>query len=153
VGVARQATSCSSADPLELTGKLPLCLRHEGIRLSASAGHDLRIDFTRRGLQNAQCERCKVLNEGGGSAEMHEDALVMLDLAVKGAGESPYEEPERVRDLLYAMAQVARKRRDGALGTSLEEAFGALGIDYRTAIARAPPPGSGSSTRSPRPTG
>ena len=72
-------------------------------------------------------------------AEVHEDALVMLDSAVKAAGESPYEDPERVRDLLYAMAQVARKRRDGALGTSLKEAFGGLGIDYRTAIAQSTP--------------
>jgi hypothetical protein len=37
------------------------------------------------------------------------------------------------------MARVARRRRDGVLGTSLREAFGDLGIDYRAAIASSTP--------------
>ncbi len=73
-----------------------------------------------------------VVREAG---ESHADALVVLDSALASADASPYEDPERVRAILDAMARVARRRRDGALGTSLREAFGDLGIDYRGAIA------------------
>ncbi len=69
-------------------------------------------------------------------AETHSDALVFLDAAFSSASDSPYEDPERVRAILEAMARVARRRRDGALGTSLREAFADLGIDYRPAIAK-----------------
>lgn len=72
-------------------------------------------------------------------SESHADALVLLDSAYDAAAESPYEDPERVRAILDAMARVARRRRDGALGTSLREAFADLGIDYRGAIARSTP--------------
>jgi hypothetical protein len=72
-------------------------------------------------------------------AETHADALVFLDSAYRAAAESPYEDPERVRAVLEAMARVARRRRDGVLGTSLREAFNDLGIDYRGAIARSTP--------------
>lgn len=37
------------------------------------------------------------------------------------------------------MARVARKRRDGLLGTGLREAFAELGVDYRPTIARTTP--------------
>lgn len=73
------------------------------------------------------------------AAETHSDALVFLDSAYDSAAESPYEDPERVRAILDAMARVSRQRRDGVLGTSLREAFGDLGIDYRGAIARSTP--------------
>ena len=73
------------------------------------------------------------------AAEAHADALVFLDASYKAAGESPYEDPDRVRAILDAMARVARRRRDGVLGTSLREAFSDLGIDYRAAIARTTP--------------
>ncbi len=73
------------------------------------------------------------------SAESHADTLVFLDSAHHSAAESPYEDPERVRAILDAMARVARRRRDGVLGTSLREAFGDLGIDYRSGIARSTP--------------
>jgi hypothetical protein len=72
-------------------------------------------------------------------AESHADALVFLDSAHAAAEQSPYEDPERVRAILDAMAHVARRRRDGMLGTSLREAFGDLGIDYRGTIARSTP--------------
>ena len=68
-------------------------------------------------------------------AASHSDALLMLDSTVESARESPYEDPERVRAILEAMARVARRRRDGLLTTSLREAFADLGIDYRGAIA------------------
>src|SRR5690606_33332686 len=70
------------------------------------------------------------------AAEAHPDALLFLDTAYDSAAASPYEDPERVRAILDAMARVARRRSDGSLGTSLREAFAELGIDYRPAIAR-----------------
>ena len=73
------------------------------------------------------------------AAEAHPDALVFLDASYKSAESSPYEDPDRVRAILEAMARVARRRRDGVLGTSLREAFNDLGIDYRAAIARGTP--------------
>ena len=73
------------------------------------------------------------------SAESYSDALVFLEPAYGSAANSPCEDPERVRAILEAMARVARRRRDGQLGTSLREAFGDLGIDYRAGIARSTP--------------
>lgn len=70
------------------------------------------------------------------AAEVHSDALMFLDSAYDAARQSPYEDPERVRAVLEAMARVARRRRDGVLGTSLREAFADLGIDYRAGIAK-----------------
>ena len=73
------------------------------------------------------------------AAEAYSDALVFLDASYQAARHSPYEDPDRVRAILEAMARVARRRRDGVLGTSLREAFSDLGIDYRAAIARNTP--------------
>jgi hypothetical protein len=73
------------------------------------------------------------------AAETYSDALVFLDSAFTAASDSPYEDPERVRAILEAMGRIARRRRDGLLGTSLREAFSDLGIDYRGAIARTTP--------------
>jgi len=70
------------------------------------------------------------------AAEMWSDALIFLDEAYTSASDSPYEDPERVRAILEAMAQVARRRRDGSLGTTLRESFADFGIDYRPSIAR-----------------
>jgi hypothetical protein len=70
------------------------------------------------------------------AAEAYSDALVVLESAFTAAADSPYEDPERVRAVLEAMARMARRRRDGQLGTSLRDAFNDLGIDYRGAIAR-----------------
>lgn len=69
------------------------------------------------------------------AAETHSGGLLVLDSAVAAAAGSPYEDPERVKAILDAMAAVARKRADGTLGTSLREAFNDLGIDYRAAIS------------------
>jgi hypothetical protein len=65
--------------------------------------------------------------------------LLILASAYDAAAASPYEDPERVRAILEATARVARRRRDGELGTSLREAFADLGIDYRPGIARSTP--------------
>jgi len=70
------------------------------------------------------------------ATESHADALVFLESAYASALDSPYEDPERVRAIIEAMAGVARRRRDGMLGSSLREAFGDLGLEYRAAIAR-----------------
>lgn len=71
----------------------------------------------------------------GTAAETHSEALLFLDSALAAAADSPYEDPERVKAILDAMARVARKRADGTLGTSLREAFNDLGIDYRASIS------------------
>jgi hypothetical protein len=75
----------------------------------------------------------------GDAAEAYVDALVFLEAASASAADSPYEDPERVHAILEAMARVARRRRDGLLGTSLREAFADLGIEYRSAIAKTTP--------------
>ena len=64
----------------------------------------------------------------------HGDALLVLDAAERAAADSPYEDPERVGIILDAMAEVARRRQEGALGTPLRVAFRELGIDYRGGI-------------------
>lgn len=65
----------------------------------------------------------------------HGDALLLLDAAERAAADSPYEDVDRVAVVLDAMAIVARRRQEGALGISLREAFREMGIDYRGAIA------------------
>lgn len=69
------------------------------------------------------------------AATSHADALLVLESAERAAERSPYEDPERLAVILDAMAQVARRRQSGALGTSLREAFRELGIDYRGGIS------------------
>lgn len=69
------------------------------------------------------------------AAVSHGDALLILESAERSAAESPYEDPERVAVILDAMAIVARRRQEGALGMSLKEAFRELGIDYRGGVS------------------
>lgn len=69
------------------------------------------------------------------AAEAHPDALLILEPAERVAERSPYQDPERLAVILDAMAQVARRRQEGGLGTSLREAFRELGIDYRGGIS------------------
>lgn len=69
------------------------------------------------------------------AAERHGDALLILPSAVEAAGKSPYEDPERIREILRAMATVSRRRQEGALGTGLKEAFEEYGVDYRGGIS------------------
>lgn len=73
------------------------------------------------------------------AGEQHADALVLLPEAERSASDSPYEDPERVRDILDAMALVARRRQEGRLGKSLREAFREIGVDYRGGIASSTP--------------
>lgn len=65
------------------------------------------------------------------AAASYPDELLILENAERSARESPYDDPDRVAVILDAMAQVARRRQAGALGTSLREAFREFGIDYR----------------------
>jgi len=69
------------------------------------------------------------------AAATHGDALLLLDAAERAAADSPYEDVDRVAVVLDAMAVVARRRQEGALGISLREAFREMGIDYRGAIS------------------
>ncbi len=69
------------------------------------------------------------------AATSHSDALLILEAAERSAVDSPYEDPERLAVVLDAMAAVARRRMEGALGSSLRTAFRELGIDYRGGIA------------------
>jgi hypothetical protein len=80
--------------------------------------------------------RVSLLDVVQSSAEAHAGVLVFLDSAFASATDSPYEDPERIRAILDAMARVSRMRMAGELGMSLRDAFGDLGIDYRAAIAR-----------------
>jgi hypothetical protein len=73
------------------------------------------------------------------AAERHADALLILSSAEDAARQSPYEDPERVREILRAMAAVSRRRQDGSLGTGLKEAFEAFGVDCRGGIASSTP--------------
>jgi hypothetical protein len=63
------------------------------------------------------------------------ETLLILDSAERGAAESPSEDLERVSSVLDAMADVARRRADGALGMTLRDAFRDLGVDYRGGIS------------------
>jgi hypothetical protein len=73
------------------------------------------------------------------ASESHADVLEFLDSASSSAAQSPYEDPERVRAIFDAMALVGRRRQEGALGTSLKDAFADLGVDYRAGISRHTP--------------
>jgi hypothetical protein len=65
----------------------------------------------------------------------YSEALLVLDAAEASAALSPYEDVERVAVVLQAMAYVARRRQEGALGTGLRDAFRELGVDYRAGVA------------------
>lgn len=69
------------------------------------------------------------------AAESHPDALLILEPAERSAGESPYEDVDRVGVTLDAMADIARRRQEGALGMSLRQAFREMGLDYRGGIS------------------
>lgn len=71
------------------------------------------------------------------AAERYPDALLVLDSAEAAAQASPFVDVDRVSAVLDAMALIARRRGEGALGTSLREAFRDLGVDYRSGISAA----------------
>jgi hypothetical protein len=82
-----------------------------------------------------EAERLSVVDVLRQATTTHADALLFLDAAERSAVDSPYEDVDRLAVILNAMAAVARRRQEGALGTSLKEAFRDLGIDYRGGIA------------------
>jgi hypothetical protein len=59
-----------------------------------------------------------------------EDALYILMSAYESAAESGYTQPDVILDYLTTMADIARRRRAGALGMNLRDAFKDKGIDY-----------------------
>jgi hypothetical protein len=69
------------------------------------------------------------------AATAHSDALLVLDAAEKGAASSPYEDSDRLESVLDAMGSIARRRQEGALGTTLRAAFREMGIEYRGGIS------------------
>lgn len=69
------------------------------------------------------------------AAVAHPEELLVLDAAERSAADSPFGDAERVGIILNAMASVARRRQEGALGTSLKAAFSEMGIDYRGGIS------------------
>jgi hypothetical protein len=71
------------------------------------------------------------------AATAHSDALLVLDAAERAAADSPYEDIDRLDSVLDAMASIARRRQEGALGTSLRVAFREIGIEYRGGISPA----------------
>ena len=69
------------------------------------------------------------------AAVAHPEELLVLDAAERSAADSPFGDAGRVGIILNAMASVARRRQEGALGTSLKTAFSEMGIDYRGGIS------------------
>lgn len=92
-------------------------------------------ELTEGGDEEDADERLSLLDVLRQAAAMYPDELLILDNAERSAQASPYEDPERVAVILDAMAQVARRRQAGALGTSLRDAFRDLGVEYRGGIA------------------
>ncbi|HET8770663.1 MAG TPA: hypothetical protein VFM71_06750 [Gemmatimonadaceae bacterium] len=92
-------------------------------------------ELTERGDEEDADERLSLLDVLRQAAAMYPDELLILDNAERSAQASPYEDPDRVAVILDAMAQVARRRQAGALGTSLRDAFRDLGVEYRGGIA------------------
>jgi hypothetical protein len=82
-----------------------------------------------------EVDRPSVLDVVRQAATAYPDALLILDSAERSAVDSPYEDGDRLAVILDAMAGVARRRQEGALGTSLRSAFRELGIDYRGGIS------------------
>lgn len=68
------------------------------------------------------------------AAEMHPDALLILESAERAVAESPYEDVDRVTHVLDAMADIARRRQHGRLQMSVFQALRDVGIDYRSGI-------------------
>jgi hypothetical protein len=73
------------------------------------------------------------------AADEYSDALLILPDAERSAADSPFEDVDRVAVILEAMASVARRRQAGELGTTLRDAFRAMGLDYRSGIAKSTP--------------
>jgi hypothetical protein len=87
------------------------------------------------------------------ASAVHGDALLLLDSAIRSAENSPYEDVDRVALILETMAHLARRRQDGALGTSLRDTFREYGIDYRGGITKATSPRQLDQYRSRMPSG
>jgi hypothetical protein len=64
------------------------------------------------------------------------DALLILESAEESAGDTPFEDVDRLAAVLQAMAFVARRRQEGGLDSGLRAAFQELGVDYRSGIAK-----------------
>jgi hypothetical protein len=96
-------------------------------------------DETSRGDETGEddAESLSLLEVLRQAATSHSDALLVLDAAERSAADSPFEDVDRVAVILDAMAALARRRQEGALGTPLRLAFRELGIDYRGAISPA----------------
>jgi hypothetical protein len=90
--------------------------------------------FLKTALQGDD-ERLTLLDILRHATAAHSETLLVLDSAERSAAESPYEDLERVSAVLDAMADVARRRADGALGMTLRDAFRDLGVDYRGGIS------------------
>lgn len=86
-------------------------------------------------LQDDDIEPLSLVDVLRQAATAHSDALLVLDSAERSAADSPYTDVDRLAVILDAMAGVARRRQEGALGTSLRVAFRELGIDYRGGVS------------------
>lgn len=86
-------------------------------------------------LDTDDAEKLTLLDVLRQAATAHPDTLLVLDAAERSAADSPYTDLDRLAVILDAMAGVARRRQQGALGTSLRAAFRELGIEYRGGIS------------------
>lgn len=64
------------------------------------------------------------------AAALTSDTLNILPSAYETAEESGYAQPELILDYLLALGEVAAKKHDDSLGTTLRDTFRARGIDY-----------------------
>jgi hypothetical protein len=98
---------------------------------SADAAVDSALDHARQDDE----EHLTLVDILRHATAAHSETLLILESAEGSAAQSPYEDLDRVSAVLDAMADVARRRADGALGMTLRDAFRDLGVDYRGGIA------------------
>ncbi|MGV3710379.1 MAG: hypothetical protein ACO1Q7_16215 [Gemmatimonas sp.] len=80
-------------------------------------------------------ERIALIDVVRQAAASHPETLLILEAAEHATVESPYVEAERLAQLLEIMAEIADRRRSGALSKSLREVFKEYGVEYRGGIA------------------
>lgn len=137
----RTTTSVRTASTTSLerrvVGLEQLLARHlEPAEPAATPDGEPRASAEERDDGGEEDEELSLLEALRQAATAHPDALLVLDPAERAATDSPYEDVDRVAVVLDAMAAIARRRQEGALGTPLRTAFRELGIEYRGAIAR-----------------
>ena len=135
IGRLRTTTAVRAANTSSLERRLD-GLERRLFPDESGAGADTaaRTDVVQEG-DHEESEEPSLVDVVRQAATAHADALLVLDAAERSALESPYADADRLAVILDAMAAVARRRQEGALGTSLRVAFRELAIDYRGGVS------------------